>query len=155
MLKKIGSIGLIIGSPLALIGTVGAFLKIPNSTIRTFDEVMTMACLARAGAIVLFAAAITCVVGVFLAHLKKGGAITGMVFALIAFVGQFLIEPITSRVAVLSVSYEEAVSAGFFAGLGLMLIAIGGVILFFMGIAGLVSKKKVDSDSSVNSESCI
>lgn len=106
------------------------FLKIPNSTFRTFDEVIIMACLARAGAIVLFAAAITCVVGVFLAHLKKGGAITGMVFALIAFVGQFFLEPITSRKALLSLTYENAFSAGFFVGLGAMLISIGGVVLF-------------------------
>lgn len=157
MLKKIGSIGLIIGSLLALTGVVGVFLKIPNSTFRTSGGVMTMACLARAGAIFLFAAAIVCVAGAFLAHLKKGGAITGMVFALIAFVGQFFIEPITSPIAVLSLTYEESKSAGFFVFLGVMLIALGGVVLFFMGIAGVTSKKKIkaDSDSSVNSESCI
>ncbi|MDE7231053.1 MAG: hypothetical protein K2N56_11290 [Oscillospiraceae bacterium] len=155
MLKKIGSIGLIIGSLLALTGVVGVFLEIPDTTFRTSGRLMAMACLARAGAIVLFAAAIVCVAGVFLTHLKKGGAITGMVFALIAFVGQFFIEPITSPKALFSVPYSEIKTAGFFAFLGLMQIALGGVVLFFMGIVGVVSKKKVDSDSSVKSESYI
>lgn len=141
MIKKLGSAGMLIGGLLAAIGGVGAFINAASINIK---GAMNMAVLGRVGAIIIFVAAIIVVAGVFMTGAqKKGGAIAGMIFAVIAFVAQFMINPITSWQAAASASLGgNAEAAGGAASIGLILLIISSIVCLIMGIVGLASKKK-------------
>ena len=141
MIKKIGSAGMLVGGLLAAIGGVGAIINTASSQIK---GAMNMAVLGRVGAIIIFVSAIIVVAGVFMTKAqKKGGAIAGMIFAVLAFVAQFMINPITSWKAAasagLSGNVESTVGA---AAIGLILLAVSGLVCLIMGIVGLAPKKK-------------
>lgn len=85
MLKKVGNVGLILGGLAAAVGGILAFVM---SAKGAPGGMVNMAILSRIGAIVVFLSAIAVLAGAFMtAGSKKGGAITKMVFGLIAFVG--------------------------------------------------------------------
>ena len=140
MVKKIGSAGMLIGGLLAAIGGIVSMISFASLKI---TNAMNMAVLGRVGAIITFIAAIIVVAGVFMAgEPKKGGAIAGMVFAVFAFIAQFMINPITSWGAAASAGLSgHAESAGGAAIIGLILLAISGIVCLIMGIVGLASKK--------------
>ena len=140
MVKKIGSLGLLVGGVLAVIGAIGAMVNSANFNV---DATMNMAVLARVGSIIVFVAAIVAVAGVVMTNARKGGAITSMIFAVLAFIGQFLINPITGWKAAASAAFgsnSEGAAGG--AIVGLILIMISGIVLLILGIVGLVSKNK-------------
>lgn len=141
MVKKLGSAGMLIGGLMAAIGGIVAFI---NAGLVKINAAMSMAILARVGAIITFVAAIVIIAGVFMAGSpKKGGAIAGMIFAVIAFIGQFMINPITSWRAAASASLSgKAEAAGGAAAIGLFLLIISGLVCFIMGIVGAASKNK-------------
>ncbi|MDE7231298.1 MAG: hypothetical protein K2N56_12520 [Oscillospiraceae bacterium] len=140
MVKKIGSLGLLVGGVLALIGAIGAIV---NSMSVNVKATMDMAVLARVGSIIAFVAAIIAVAGVVMTNAKKGGAIASMIFGVLAFIGQFLINPITSWQAATDAAFGgNAKGAAGGAIIGLILIAISGIVLLILGIVGLVSKNK-------------
>lgn len=141
MVKKIGSLGLLIGGVLAVIGVIGAFASSTNP-----DAIINMAVLARVGSIIVFVAAIVAVAGVIMTNAKKGGAVASMIFGVIAFIGQFLINPITSWQAAFGAAFSgNAEGAVEGAALGLILIAVSGIVLLILGIVGLVSKNKTNT----------
>lgn len=107
-----------------------------------YPSAMSMAVLGRVGAIIAFVAAIVVVAGVVMSGAtKKGGAIAGMVFAVLAFIAQFMINPITSWQAAANATLSgHAKSAGGAAVIGLILLAVSGIACIITGIIGLASK---------------
>lgn len=141
MVKKLGSAGMLIGGLMAAISGIVALISAGAGKI---NAAMSMAVLARVGAIIAFVAAIVIVAGVVMSGTpKKGGAIAGMVFALIAFIGQFMINPITGWKAAASAGLSDnAEAAGGAAAIGLLLLIVSGLVCFIMGIVGAASKNK-------------
>ena len=141
MVKKIGSAGMLIGGLLAAIGGLVSMLNFASLNI---NAAMGMAVMGRVGAIIAFIAAIVVLAGVFMAgETRKGGAIAGMVFAVLVFIAQFMINPITSWKAAFNAGFSgNAEAAGGAAVIGLILLAVSGLVCAIMGIVGLVSKKK-------------
>ena len=151
MIKKIGALGLLIGGLLAAIGGIGSIANAASLTDTTsfrgmasaVDAAINMAVLARVGAIIAFVAAIVAVAGVVKDNMKKGGAITSMVFAVVAFIGQFMINPITSWKNAASAGMSgNAEAQGVGASIGLILLILSGIVLLILGVVGLVSKNK-------------
>lgn len=141
MVKKLGSAGMLIGGLMAAIGGIFAFI---NAYSMKINAAISMAVLARVGAIITFVAAIVIIAGVVMSGTpKKGGAIAGMIFAIIAFIGQFMINPITSWRAAASAGLSgNAKAAGGTAAIGLFLLIISGFVCFIMGVVGAASKNK-------------
>lgn len=145
MLKKIGGGALALGGLLSLIGAIGG---IANSTSMetpfdsAFKATVGMSILARIGAIIAFVAAIVLIAAVFRTNgSKKGAAITGAVFAVIAFIGQFMINPLTSEAGLFKTNYDYSdTSAAATAVIGLLLLAAAGIATLITGIISLVSK---------------
>lgn len=138
MVKKIGNVGLILGGIAAAIGGILAFVM---SGAEDVDGIIGMAVLSRIGAIVVFVSAIAVVADAFMAGSKKGGAITKMVFGLIAFVGQFLINPYTSLGAMIKAAFTRDMDSIVAMGaIGFLAIALSGIVLLIMGIVGVASK---------------
>lgn len=141
MLKKVGNVGLILGGLAAAVGGILAFVMSKNSSV---GGVVGMAILSRIGAIVVFLSAIAVLAEVFMtAGSKKGGAVTKMIFGLIAFVGQFFINPYTSMMNVFKLAFSSNLQAVVnMAAIGFIAIGISGIVLLTMGIAEVASKKK-------------
>lgn len=141
MLKKVGNVGLILGGLAAAVGGILAFVM---SAKGAPGGMVNMAILSRIGAIVVFLSAIAVLAGAFMtAGSKKGGAITKMVFGLIAFVGQFLINPYTSIANMLKLAFSgKARAAADLAATGFIIIGISGIVLLITGIVEVASKKK-------------
>ena len=141
MVKKIGSAGMLVGGLLAAIGGLVSMLNFASLNI---NAAMGMAVMGRVGAIIVFIAAIVVLAGVFMAgETRKGGAIAGLVFAVFAFGAQFMINPITSWKAAFTAGFSgNAEAAGGAAVIGLILLAVSGLVCAIMGIVGLVSKKR-------------
>lgn len=144
-LKKICGGALAFGGLLTLVGGVGgiansASMEFPFDA--AFKGTIGMSILARIGAIIAFIAAIALVAAVFrTSGSKKGAAITGAVFALTAFIGQFMIDPLTSEAGLLKTNYDYSdTSAAATAALGLILLAAAGLAALITGIISLVSK---------------
>lgn len=142
MLKKVGNVGLILGGLAAAVGGILAFVMSKNVAV---GGMIGMAVLSRIGAIVLFVSAIAVLADAFMtAGSKKGGAVTKMIFGLIAFVGQFFINPYTSMANMLKAAFSgNAQSAVNLAAVGFIAIAVSGIVLLIMGIKGVASKKKI------------
>lgn len=141
MVKKIGNAGLLVGGLLAVIGAVGAIV---NSVSVNVSGTISMAVLSRVGAIISFVTAIIIIAAaVMAAEPKKGGAVAKLIFGVLAFVGQFLINPITglkaAANAAFSSSAQSAIQGAF---IGLIFLAVSGLVLLIMGIVGLASKNK-------------
>lgn len=159
MIKKIGALALLIGGVLGAIGGISSLAEIYSieekarnaknslsgaiAVLGSLDDVAKkisgMAVLARVGAIILLIASIVVVAGVFMEGSKKNAVISYIVVGIAAFVGQFMINPITNKEAVLnwlvSDTDDDAVK-------GLVFISICGVILAINGLIILFSRKK-------------
>lgn len=145
MLKKIGGGALALGGLLSLIGAIGGIansvsMKYPFDS--AFKVTIGMSILARIGAIIAFVAAIVLIAAVFRTNgSKKGAAITSAVFAVIAFIGQFMINPLTSEAGLLKANYDYSdTSAAASAVIGLLLLTAAGIATLITGIISLVSK---------------
>ena len=133
MVKKIGSVGLLLGGLVAAIGAIGGILSAVSYNILA---IRNLAITARVGAIVLLVSALIVLVAVCTkAGSKKGVAIASLIFSIFAFIGQFLLSPVISVWALGSL---QASAAGVI--IGLVLIAVFGVLSLIMGIVGLASK---------------
>lgn len=148
MVKKIGSLGLIVGGILGMIGGIMVFVKMGQlgsgsliGAAFSANEATKMAVLARVGAIIMFVAAIIAIAGVCMANIKKGGAVASLIFGIIAFIGQFLINPITSLDSAIFAGAEQIGGAAF----GTVLIIVSGLVLAILGLVGLLSKNKTVS----------
>ena len=139
MVKKIGSVGLLLGGLVAAIGAIGCFLSTVSFNILA---IRNLAITARVGAIVLLVSALIVLVAVCTkAGSKKGVAIASLIFSIFAFIGQFLISPfISAEAAIGALGSLQASAAGVI--IGLVLIAVFGVLSLIMGIVGLASKDK-------------
>lgn len=159
MIKKIGALALLIGGVLGAIGGISAFAMIysidtraesaKNSLSEAFallsslegeaKKIANMAVLARVGAIILLIASIAVVAGVFMEGSKKNAVISYIVVGIAAFVGQFMINPITNAESTLnwlvSDTSDNVVK-------GLIFIGVCGVILAINGLIILFSRKK-------------
>lgn len=151
--KKIGNAGLLIGG---LLGLIGAVLAIVNSAAISINGVIGMSVMARIGSIIMFISAIAIVAATVMGKdLKKGGAIAKMVFAVLAFVGQFLINPYTSWQALISASFGgSARDVGMTGFIGFIFIAVSGLTLLIMGIVGLASKNKAMYNNGMMGQQC-
>lgn len=160
MVKKLGNIVLIVGGLLAVVGgTIDCANLMFDMNI---GDVFAMAVLARIGAIMLFVGAIGVLAAAYLTSgSKKGstiaGAVARMFFGTAAFVGQFLINPFTSKNAMLR-AIASAADKGFQSGsisssdladtlynaaqYGFIIIAVSGMVLLIMGFEGVAPKKK-------------
>ncbi len=144
MIKKIGSLALFVGGILAVIGAIGTFSnasKAAGTNIKAIDYAIKMAGLARAGAIVVFVGAIIAIAGVCMSGVRKNGAITSMAFAIFAFVGQILIDPITEWESVSGATLNKG------SVIGLIAINVSGLVVMILGLAGLVSKSRITTYS--------
>ena len=141
VMKKIGSAALLIGGLLSTAGIVIAIVISATNPININGQIGMMI-MARIGAIITFVGSILAVAGACKDNLKKGGAITSLVFGILMFVAQMLIDPFTS--------YESYTISGLFgdikpiiaATIGMLYIGIFGIVLFIMGIVGLAKKSK-------------
>ena len=153
MIKKIGSLALLVGGILGAIGgfaALGTLYSIGSGAqsgsltflglLEDIKTVMNMAVLGRVGAIIMFISAIVVVAGVFMEGSKKSGAISVGIFGLAAFIGQFMINPITSIEAAQGIVGSDSASDNVIKGL--VMIGICGVVLAINGLIILVSKKK-------------
>lgn len=139
-LKKLGGGAAALGGLLALIGGIG---MIANSESGNGSGIMGMAILSRVGAIIAFIAGIALVAAVFRGNLKKGAAVTGGIFAVIAFIAQFMINPLTSEQAALAATFSRNYEANIAAaGIGMLLLIVSGVALIVTGIISAVGKNK-------------
>ena len=144
MIKKIGSLALFVGGILAVIGVIGTFSnasKAAGANVKAIDYAIKMADLARAGAIVVFVGAIIAVAGACMSGVRKNGAITSMAFAVFAFVGQILIDPITEWKSAAGAALSRV------SVIGLIAINVSGLVVMILGLAGLVSKSRITTYS--------
>ncbi|MCM1166724.1 MAG: hypothetical protein NC299_10620 [Lachnospiraceae bacterium] len=134
MYKKICGGVLAIGGLLCAIGGIGAMA---NSATRKLQATINMAILARVGAIIAFVAAIALIAVVFRdQRLGKRAPIVGGVFALAGFIGQFLIDPMTSIEGMMSTRSAGGAVVGVF-----MLVA-AGIGALVCGIVSVASKQR-------------
>lgn len=127
--KKICGAALALGGLLSLIGAVASLvnsISIKMLYDDAFNATIGTSIFARIAAIIVFVAAIALIVMVFRApSSKKGAAITGGIFAAIAFVGQFLINLLTNSEALIEIlTYSRPVGG---AMIGLLMIAAAGI----------------------------
>lgn len=147
VIKKLGSALMLIAG---LLSSIGAFISMVGSgSMRypeddSFNMAINGAVFARVCVIVVFAAAIAVIAAAFLTPgAKKGGAITAGVFALVEFIGQFLIDPFTSSDKLLEAALSQgSADTGASAFIGLVMIVIAGIAVMICGIVGLASKVK-------------
>lgn len=147
VLKKLASAVLLIGG---LLSSIGAFISMVGSGSMRYPEddsfymAINGAVFARVCVIIVFVAAIALIALAFLKQAaKKGGAITAGVFALVEFIGQFLIDPFTSSDKLMEAALSQSgADLGGQAFIGLAMIVIAGIAVMICGIVGLASKIK-------------
>ena len=98
-----------------------------------------MAVLARVGAIMAFVAAIVILVAAFMGNMKKGAGVVGAFFAVIAFIAQFMIDPVTSLGALGSAAISGSSTPGAVV-FGFILMLIAGIGSIITGIINTVMK---------------
>lgn len=128
-----------------LLSTIGAIAAIANSASArmifddAFNATISMAIFTRVAVIIDFVAAIALIAIVFRTPgFKKGAAITGGVFATMAFIGQFLINPLTNAEGLTEILTDARPIGG--AITGLLIIPVAGIATLICGIISLVAK---------------
>lgn len=155
MVKRIGSVGTLLGGLLGLIGSIGAVVtsvSIYNAarSVSSWGDLgglmgkaqtlMNFAVLMRVAAIVLLVAGIIAIAGAVMEKSGMGAQVAGMIFAVVAFIGQFLINPLTSTSAAASSAGTDTSSLGGQVLIGVVLIAVSGLVSLIVGIVGAAKK---------------
>lgn len=147
MNKKICGGALALGGLLSLIG--GIVCMVNSMSVKmlfdsAFNATVGTSIFARIAAIITFVAAIGLLAVVFRTPgSKKGAAVTGGIFAVIGFIGQILINPLTSSDSLAGAlfDYNDGSAAGS-SVIGMLMIIIAGIATLICGIVNLASKER-------------
>lgn len=147
MNKKICGGILAFGGLLSLIGGIVCMvnsmsIKLPLDS--AFNATIGTSIFARVSVIITFVAAISLLAVVFrTGSPKKGAAVTGGIFALIGFIGQFLINPLTNAdsLAMALFDYSDASAAGS-SVIGMLMIIVAGIAALICGLINFASKDR-------------
>lgn len=147
MYKKICGGIVAFGGLLSLIGGIMCMVnsmsvKMPFDS--AFKATIGTSIFARVSVIITFVAAICLAVVVFRTQgSKKGAAVTGVVFALIGFIGQILISPLTNDDSLAETLFDySAASAVAGSVIGMLMIIAAGIATLICGLISLVSKDR-------------
>ncbi len=146
MYKKICGGIVALGGLLSIIGGIMCMVnsmsvKLPYDS--AFKATIGTSIFARVAVIITFAAAICLVAVAFRTHAKKGAAVTGGIFALIGFIGQFLIDPLTNAdsLAMALFDYSDT-SAAAGSMIGMLIIIAAGIATLICGLISLLAKDR-------------
>ncbi len=136
----LGGLLSIIGGIMCLVNSMS--VKLPYDS--AFKATIGASIFARVSVIITFVAAICLAAVVFRTRgSKKGAAITGGIFALIGFIGQLMINPLTNDDSLAKTLFDySAASAVASSVIGMLIIIAAGLATLICGIISLLAKDR-------------
>lgn len=134
---------LMMGGLVMLIGTIGFFVNNYSSRHTTANTEYAMGCaiVARIGAILTLLFALILIIAVCLKKLKRQGIVAAGFFALMGFVGQFMINSVTNMRSAISSLFKRGSAETAF--IGFILLFVAGLGTIFTSLI-ITSKKNLD-----------
>ncbi len=136
----LGGLLSIIGGIMCMVNSMSVKMPLDNA----FKATIGTSIFARVSVIITLVAAICLAAVVFRTHgSKKGAAITGGIFALIGFIGQFLIDPLTNDESLAKALFDyNDTSAALGSVVGMLIIIAAGIATLICGLISLLAKDR-------------